>query len=248
MLEYKNHSASSINEFISNKPLWFAKKFKGFKTKPGLPLIRGSAVEEGMNFYVLKKRETTMEECIKAALKTYDEKLAGIDDDIDFRQSIGPMVIKGCEEISKIIDREKSFPKLQQKINIWLDGCKYPLIGYLDYQFPTLIVDNKTTGRTPSELSVNYIIQGSIYRHATNCPVEFLFEVATKEVKTKLIRLSEYDFELGRKYATAAAQAIERIVDNPIDGGLMEAFMFPDLEAGYNKSEQSDLAKLYGVL
>lgn len=248
MLELKNISASQINEFITNRSMWFAKKFRGLKTPMNLPMARGRAVEAGINYFVSNDK-SDITAAVKAAMDEYDKASSGLVDDLTFRQSIGPTTTKMISHFNSICETLKSKPRIQEKIEIYLDGCSIPLTGYLDYIWDARCVrDCKVTGKTPSELTDAYKIQGAIYRHVTKLPVVFTFGICKKEFDIKEIKLSEDDFMWGLKIATKAAQAIEKIVSTPIDGELIEAFLFPNTDAGYSKEDVNLILKEYGVL
>lgn len=249
-LELHHLSASNINKFITNRAAWFASYFLKMPFNGNIHTIRGQAVETGIIHYVLNGDLTA---AIGAGVKDWEEKIVGIEDNIDFKQSIGPLIkvaIEGTDDEAGYKELISQFgkptvsEKQQEKISIVLDGCSIPVIGYLDFPFKKRIVDNKVSGKSPSCLSQDYIVQGSIYRKATGLPVFFFFEVANKKPVIKVFKLSDEEYEFGISLATKAAQAIERILANPIDGDLMRAFLFADPSGGYNKDEQMMVYKM----
>lgn len=248
MLELRNISASQINEFITNRAMWFAKRFRGLKTPGSLAMSRGRAVEAGINHFITNDKPD-ITAAVRAAMEEYDKSSTGLVDDLSIRQSIAPATTRMISHFSDICDTLKSKPRIQDKIEIYLEGCSIPLIGYLDFFWEgRCIRDCKITGKTPSELTDSYKIQGAIYRHVMKVPVVFTFGICKKEFEIKEIRLSEDDFIWGLKVATKAAQAIERIVSTPLDGDLMEAFMFPNTDAGWSKEDTELILKEYKIL
>lgn len=245
-LELKHLSASTINAFITNRPKWFASKFLGLGFNGSIHTTRGHAVEAGIVSWL---RQGDMTQAIKDAMEEYDKKIVGIEDNIEFRQSVGPLVkvgIEGTDDFSGYEEFKAKYgkAKTQEKISVNLDGCSIPVIGYLDFLYGKRIIDNKVSGKSPSCLSQDYILQGAIYKKATGLPVSFMFEIANKKPIVKIIELSDDDYKFGIQLATKAAIAIERILDNPIDMDLMRAFMFPDPSGGYGGEEQKEVCRL----
>ena len=245
-LELKHLSASTINTFIENRPKWFAQKFCGMKFSGSIHTARGHAVEAG----IVKWLECgDMTEAVKAAMEEWDDKITGMEDNLEFRQSIAPLIkvgVEGTDDHEGFAELKTQFgkAKTQEKIEVWLDGCDIPIIGYLDFLYGKRVVDNKVTGRSPSSLSQGYILQGSIYRKATGLPVYFLFEVANKKPTVKIFKLTDEEYESGLNLATQAARAIQYILDSPIDGALMKAFMFPDPAAGFGDEQKTVIESL----
>lgn len=250
LVEINHLSASHINTFITNRPKWFARYFRDMKFTPNLFVNRGHAVEEGVVNY-LTNGTRNITDAIAAAMKKYDELLVGLVDNLEIRQSIGPLVstlITGNDDYAGYEELliSQGVPKTQEPIKIFLDGCSIPVIGYIDFLFKKCVIDNKAVKKTPRSLSQDYILQGSLYRKATGLPVRFMYGIAGKKPSIKIITLSDEEYEFGIKLATQAAQAIERIIETPLDGGLLEALMFPDPSGGYGGSEQQEVCKILG--
>lgn len=75
----------------------------------------------------------------------------------------------------------------QKKIELVCNAGNWslPIIGYLDFEYPKLgkVIDLKTTMATPSNMSVEHMRQGSIYKGAkSNYSVEFLYVTPKKYV------------------------------------------------------------------
>lgn len=249
-VEIDHLSASHINTFITNRPKWYARYFRGgIKFTGSVNTVRGHAVEEGVVHYLTQERDLT--KSIEAGMKVYNEKIIGIPDKLEIRQSVAPLIktlIQGTDDYAGydevLISQGK--PETQAPIKIFLDGCSIPVTGYMDFLFKNAVYDNKAVSKTPDSLSQDYVVQASIYRKATGLPVFFMYGIATKKTQIKCIKLSDDDYRYGLKLATQAAQAIERIIENPIDGRLMEALMFPDPDGGYGGPEQKEVCEILG--
>jgi len=85
--------------------------------------------------------------------------------------------------------RKLSAPDHQNKVEITAvgDGWSIPVIGYLDLVFPEhgLVIDLKTTGRIPTQMSPEHQLQRAIYAKAKgNLAVKFLY---VSDKKTSLL-------------------------------------------------------------
>lgn len=251
LIQIDHLSPSHINTFITNRSRWFARYFRDAPYTSNLNVNRGHAVEAGIVEYLTSDHKN-ITKCIEVGMKKYNELLPGLKDDLEYRQSIGPLIstaISGTEKQSgyEFLNLKHGTPQTQAPIKVFLDGCSIPVTGYIDFLWKKCVYDNKVTKRNPDKLSQDYIVQGAIYHLATGLPVYFFYEVANKTPSLKEIKLSDENIEFGLKLATQAAKAIEIILDNPINGKLMEAFLFPDPDGGYGGQEQVDLCKFLGL-
>lgn len=249
-LTLKHLSPSQLNTFITNRPKWFAQKFLGNIPFSGsVNTARGHAVEAGIVSMIDQGDITT---AIAAGIAEWNKQLiaSAIPDDLDFKQTIAPLIKIGMEGnddhegYTEIVSRLGK-PKTQEKIECKLEGCDIPIIGYLDFAFKKAIYDNKVSSKSPAKLSQDYVLQGSIYRYATGLPVYFFFEIPNKKPVIKAFKLTDEEYKFGLNLATKAAQAVQRILDVPIDMDTMKAVMFPNPDGGYGGNEQKQVCDLY---
>lgn len=264
--ELKRHSASQLTSFLEYRTDWFMERIAGIKKfEENINTARGKAIESAINFFLygfqdirddkgepLGSRDMT--ECIRHAISEWDRYTENIQDDkkLEYKQSIGPAVDAAIGSFRDKYDIRKLV--MQHNINITLDGCSKPLTGFLDYvQFDPrhgLVIDNKVSGRTPSQLSQAYQIQGSIYRKATGLPVEFHFVIPLKKgPEIKVIRLSDAEYEYGLNLATKAALAIEQIFSDiqNIEYNTLRALFFPNPDAYYDQNKAREVRKYFGI-
>jgi len=241
-IELKHHSASSINKFVSQRALWYLEKLKKIPFKGNQNTARGKAVEEGMNKHFEGYNE---QECIRHACQVFTENTIGMIVVPTFRATIAPMVKEGIKSITSSFE---GTPAMQGKIHLDLPSVQRPIIGYLDYDYDKMIVDNKVSGKTPNELSLNYKIQGAIYKEATGKDVYFHYVIPLKEsVKTKIIKLSDAEYKQGILFATKAAEAIEKVIDSCVDYDTMMAFCFPNPGSMFGGEEEALVMKHWEV-
>lgn len=184
-------SASSINMWCNAPCAWVAKylyqkKFSfGPPAKAGL-LVEGAVVNVIANGW-------TEDKAIESVVKEYNKltSIGASNADIKRGEALPEMIKFAINELKEYgnpeFDETLTQGKKQKKIELICngDGWKLPIIGYLDFHWPKhgLVVDLKTTLRSPSVMSVEHTRQGSIYRKAMgNCTVKFLYVTGKKSV------------------------------------------------------------------
>lgn len=251
LFDIKHHSPSTLSNFIERRYEWYLKKIRGISFPGSHPMARGKAVEEGINHYLRAGDSVTITECVQAGIDEWAKEILSLGENFDMRQSIGPCIVAGIESF-----RQRGYDdgqtQLQEKISIVLDGCSLPTIGYLDYLRKDRVIDNKCVSKTPTFDKVTnlykqkqgYVIQAAVYEAATGRPPFFHYVIPLKtEVKIVEARFSNEELDWGLKLATKAAQAIETIISNPIDGALFEAMVFPNPDQLYEGAQQSIVLK-----
>lgn len=251
--ELKHHSASTINSFLTNRAQWYRNKIIGDKFQGSEHTARGTAVEAGINHWLSGDTDATVES-VKHAISIWDKEIGYFDPKLDpdkeleFKQTLAPLVNAGIKSVKERYSEKYNRELVQQyKIAVDVPGCQFPALGYLDWIIPdTLVIDNKVTGKTPSKLSQNYIVQGAVYVKATKLPVEFHFEVALKTPKCVVIRITEEEVEYGWKLFCRACRAIEAIFAAPLDGELMENLFLANPDSFYNQKDINKALEDFG--
>ena len=239
-------SASTINSFIEYRHQFFASKVEKLPFVTNVNMARGKAVEHGINVMLNGRDEQTAQ---TGALNVWQKEIKGIGLDprtVEFQATLAEGVRTGGEYYRKVDERA---PTQQQKIEITLDGCKLPIIGYLDYLYNEFVRDCKITGKTPSKLRQSYIIQGAIYKKAMDLPVWFDFGIPLKGGwKWKPIPLTDEEYEFGLSYAIAAAKNIEALQNSIDPSEVMELCLaFPNLDAIWDDKEKDRQCERYGI-
>lgn len=210
-------SASQVNTFLDEPALWLLKEFRGYRSEAGPGAWRGSAIEQAMDVLVYN-REAPDEELMARVMDRFEDDAQGdLSDDTDRER----------EKIKAYMDnlvpwaRKLDWPKpdaTQIKKEHWIDGVDDPLLMYLDYSWPDVVRDLKTTGRAPSfDKDTGYIKnpshvrQMAIYSKATGKPVELIYVTPTKDREPIIYRLSEEEIEIGMSEVRAALMAMQRL-------------------------------------
>jgi hypothetical protein len=184
-------SASSINLWANAPDVWVMQYLHGLRTPMGAAAWRGICVEDAVVETLLGEAQTA---AVDHALEKFDKRfMIGDSDTQRERDRITPMVEIAVEELRGYGAPE--FPEVedgeskQEKISIKTgrDDWKIDVIGYLDLVFPKhgIVVDLKTTGRIPSQMSPEHQLQRAIYAKAKgNMSVKFLY---VSEKKSSLL-------------------------------------------------------------
>lgn len=184
----------------------------GKRTPMGPAAWRGICTEDAVAAILLGAAET---EAIDKAIAKFDGRyMIGDEATTRERDRIKPMAELAVAELQMY--GNPYFPEVeegdhhQNKVEILAkgDGWTIPVIGYLDLVFPEhgLVIDLKTTGRIPSQMSPEHQLQRAIYAKAKgNMAVKFLY---VSEKKTSLLEdgdptelLAQAKVQIGRMEA-----------------------------------------------
>lgn len=236
-------SASTINSFITSRYGFHKSKVQRAPFLGSVYTARGTALEYCISQYLeLGMRDAAAvavakynEECDKAKISKFDQQRSEIEDAV---YRMAPFVL---DTYIEICGGKK--PTTQYKFEVHLDGVGVPVIGYLDFYFEKERVrDTKMVKQTPSYNKQDYVLQGALYQHATQCPVTFDYFIDLKKPAYKAIDLTDDDFIFGLSYLTAAAKAIVELESCENPTRVMELMAFPDLSAMFNNKRDIDEA------
>lgn len=180
-------SPSQINTWIADPAAWVLQKLYGCNWPSGFAAKRGVAIENAIVNVLMNGH--TEEQAIALALEEYDRfGVLSTDPKKDKeRLMIEPCVVLGLAELRQY--GRPVFPEGGKQhrieINCVTDGFTIPIMGYLDLVYPErkLVIDIKTTGRRPSEMSMAHARQAAIYEKAMpGYDVKFLY-ITPKKVQ-----------------------------------------------------------------
>lgn len=170
-----NHlSPSSLSLFRSQPALWVLKYLMGARDEAGPAAWRGSAVEAGLDVILYK---VPGDPWVKANERFELDAQGEARDDMDKQRGLlAPLLQQATEAV-----KELGLPNARQfKIEHWLDGIEWPILGYVDYLYPEFGFDLKTTERMPSEPRADHVMQVSLYAAATKRPFRLLYVTPKK--------------------------------------------------------------------
>ena len=172
-------SPSAINTWKRSRKNFILQKLFFQKSQPNAAMQRGIVVESAVASVLTGK--ATIENAITAALKEFNSKLRFCNDPKMGmeRGQIGDMIIHACAALSIYGVPDFNGDK-QHGINLLCrtDRWTLPVHGYIDFKYPKhkLIIDLKTTGSIPENMSEEHKRQGAAYKHANqDYDVKFLY-------------------------------------------------------------------------
>lgn len=235
-----NHlSPSTINSFLQNKLKFATKITSKVEFIPNPKMQLGKAVEEGINQSLLGM---PLEACYEAARQEYLKEFP-------LETAPGPIEQLVSLAAGHYLNYHSFDPwESQSKITVSIEGIKLPIIGFTDYKNRSQWRDTKVSGKTPSKLSQNYLLQGTVYRLATGLPGGFDFFVYLKSgVKHTYLPLTDEDYAFGLSYLKATCQAIEKLMEETDPLEIIKLMAFPDLESIWDEGERKEVMNLYGI-
>lgn len=199
-------SPSSLNLYCANQSLWVGKYLMGWKDDMGPAAYRGSAIEAGLDVFLMEGKEAEAKE--RAEAKFLELTGGQVDEAHDAeRVNIVPML---CQAMTALKDFGAPLAR-QVRIEYQIEGVEVPIIGYVDYSWPDFDLDLKTTKACPSSIKGDHARQFSIYRKARSKPIKAVYVTAKKSA---LYDLTDEDAALHVADSEAHAKAIRHLLAN----------------------------------
>lgn len=247
-------SPSTINSFIERRSEWYMNKVaKVTKFKTTDYLQRGKGVEAALQHWLETRN---FDEAVKVGVSELfdfpDGELQG--EELEKLHAHKEDLPKYLGKAIEVYSGYLGFRKAQHKIEVLVEGCTIPIIGYIDFLFSGFWTDLKVLSRKPSGLSQGYMIQGAVYYLATGLPGTFTCLVKNnpksgpvfhcyEEVLSQQKRSIEYYVEY-IKLACRAIEGVYKSVHNGDTDALVKHMSFPSLESFYSEKD-ADAALAY---
>lgn len=220
----RHTSASQINQWADAPCAWISQYLFGKKGKFSPAAKAGVLVEDAVVNVIA--RGWTADSAMAHALDAYRRftAIGATDADIKRGEGITEMIRLALVELAPFgtpeFDKDGITGDVRQKkveVTCRGEGFSIPIIGFVDFDFPKMgtLIDLKTTGKMPSEMSTSHLRQQAIYQQAFgNRAVKFLYVTPKKsqifapeghrsvlaDIKTiltrqeKFLRLGDRDF------------------------------------------------------
>ena len=158
-------SPSSLRLYRDQPAAWVVKYLFAVKDDAGPAAWRGLAVEAGLDTLLFGGSRHA---ALAVTERAFEEKAQGLADDKTVKERAAlPEFLKQAADVAA----RHGQPLFRQKrVQVALDGIEVPLIGFLDYEWPSYGIDLKTTMRLPSEPSPAHVEQMAVYMKATGKP------------------------------------------------------------------------------
>lgn len=194
VLEHMSYSRFAT--FTSCPESYRRKYVLGHRAAPSEPLATGSMTHAIIGAYyelLMKKPRMAKSEREQTSLDAAGDVLVGIVDDarrndqpVAFTRDIEDVEEEAVRLGKTYIDNHPRHVKplaVERKISVDLGNDLPPLIGYIDVEAETSLIEIKTSSRSVSQPSGAWIMQGLVYQSAIPKPVEYHVLVKTKEPK-----------------------------------------------------------------
>jgi CRISPR/Cas system-associated exonuclease Cas4 (RecB family) len=233
----KHYSASQINQYLRCPAQWAYRYVQGLKIPPSSSLVQGSSYHKAMEVNLSQKIETKFDLPTQELLDAYETEFNTRIEDVEWNaeeKSLGADKVKGKLKDEGValtsIAHENFNPYINPKevetpFEIHFENTLYTLNGVIDVVTDdNMIIDHKTSGKTPNAISPNEIIQGAIYCIAKNSnQVMFNYAIKLKTPKTISLpkQIEDSDKEYVLKLLTSIDQSIGQESFYPNRGSMM---------------------------
>jgi len=201
------HSFSSINKFKHNPSEWLVHYGLGLRVSSSPAMVRGNLAEFGA-YYKIKKGMQQKDDKHFEKLVTHmfkKNKFFGADNEISNAIDIA----KKFEE--KLYERQlRNIVSYQKEKVKNINGLKYPVRLFTDFEYDNLIVDLKSTLRMPTKPKIDHIRQQALYSVLHNKPIALLY--ATPK-KTMWYDLTKEDIKEGYAELVSDFKSLENYID-----------------------------------
>jgi hypothetical protein len=240
--DFTRHSPSSLNLFSSCLSLFVLEKILDKRQPVGPAAHRGTAVEDGVA-HGLDNPDATLEECTAIAERKFRE-LSALSPDP--RKEKIESEITGMVELALKELRPYGKPSSKQGFIEWRpEGLKFPIVGYYDFKWDdsNLLVDLKTTGALPSQISAAHARQVALYV-AGNAGGRICYVTPKKSAVYGLENAEQH-----RNALHKMALACERFLELSDDPQFYVNITSPDLSSFYFAAPEARAAawQVWGV-
>ena len=188
--EFK-HSFSSVSQFSKSPCQWICTYGLGLRSPSNPAMTRGNLSEFG-TYYKIKRGMQQKDDKAFAKLITHRfKKLKFLDAEKEIANAIE--IAKQFEKV--LYERQlRNIVGYQSQMIKNIDGLKYPVRAFTDFEFDNIIVDAKSTLRMPPYPKSDHLRQQALYSKLYGKPTALLY--ATPK-KTMFYELTKEDIENG---------------------------------------------------
>ena len=211
------HSFSSINKFKHNPSEWLVHYGLGLRVASSPAMVRGTLAEFGAYYKIKKGMQQKDDKHFEKLIKHKFKKNKFFDDNNEISNAID--IAKKFEE--KLYERQlRNIVSYQKEKVKSIDGLKYPVRLFTDFEYDNLIVDLKSTLRMPTKPKIDHIRQQALYSVLHNKPISLLY--ATPK-KTMWYDLTKEDVKEGYAELVSDFKSLENYIkmcDNNLENAI----------------------------
>jgi len=230
-------SASSINLFIQNTPLFIVRYLHKHKSPTNPAMLRGTVIDHCIG------NKTSIEEAKSEymALLNYNKK-QGVVFDEEKTQTEYNNIERYLEIGIPFYEKLGEPVSYQKKVELQFDDLPIPIIGYVDMEYEDCIRDIKTTARRPSTLLPPVQRQIAIYATALEKNRAYADYLYVTKTKAEVINLEVDDIDMRLNEVYRVALTIMNLLQNNDIHSLTNIF-YPDLSDWMWSDSDKEVAK-----
>ena len=212
-------SASSINLFIQDIPLFIVRYLAKHKSPTNPAMLRGTVIDHAIgekhSVKTAQKEFMSLMHYHKKEGVTFDEVKAETEyKNIEKYLEVGLPFYKNLGEPVSY----------QKKVELEFDDLPIPVIGYVDLEYKDCIRDIKTSARKPSELLPPVQRQLAIYATALEKDRAYADYLYVTKTKAEVITLEVDDIDMRLNEVYRVASAMMNLLQNNDINSLVNYF------------------------
>lgn len=229
-------SFSNLNLYHEEPAKWCLRYLFKVRDDAGPAAWRGSAVEAGLDWWLYQRNdpEAVQDALTKAHARFEDDAKGEIRDDIDKeRDALEPMLNRAIERATHFTTPDAR----QLQLDYWIEGIEIPLDLRIDYVWPDVVRDLKTTHKL--EVRPSHERQISLYAKAKKRRAELLY-VTTK--RSELIEIPQDRIDLHVRTIERLAHSVRALLSMCPDKDAAASMFVPNYDHYYHW-KNADLKK-----
>jgi len=225
---------------------WMFRYIKNLKQPPSSAMVAGTSYHKGLEVNygqkIESKKDLKESEVLDAVSTEFDSKIVEVEEPKKVKSSVKDETISISKHYHETIAGTIQPKEVEKKIEVTFGNVDYNLIGYVDLITDNgLVIENKTTARTPSSISVDHLIQGSIYAMSEGVN-QVRYDYAVKLKTPKVVTLTEQITEEQKAFTLTLLGEVDRAIQNEVFYPNRSNFMCSRKGCGYYR----ECEKKYG--
>jgi len=216
-------SASSINLFIQDIPLFIVRYLAKHKSPTNPAMLRGTVIDHAIG------NKTSVAEAQKEfmALMNYEKKQGNVFDEEKAETEYNN--IEKYLEVGIPFYKELGEPvSYQKKVELQYEDLPIPIIGYVDMEYSDCIRDIKTTAKRPSALLEPVQRQIALYAKCLDVDRAYADYLYVTKTKAEVISFEVDDIDMRINEVYRVASAMMNLLQNNDINSLVDQF-YPNM-------------------
>jgi hypothetical protein len=230
-------SASSINLFIQDIPLFIVRYLAKHKSPTNPAMLRGTVIDQAIG------NKTSVAQAQKEfmALMNYEKKQGNVFDEEKAETEYNN--IKKYLEVGIPFYKQLGEPiSYQKKVKLQYEDLPIPILGYVDMEYSDCIRDIKTTAKRPSALPEPVQRQIAIYAKCLDVDHAYADYLYVTKTKAEVISFEVDDIDMRINEVYRVALAMMNLLQNNDINSLVEQF-YPDMTSFMWDQSSIEVAK-----